>query len=256
MRKGRHAKNKNKVAIALASIIAFFIVILLGLYFFTDIFTANKVNNNLSNNENVTEDQPENNTEPNNELTNNEAVENEDETQDNENLTEENDKLDIQTLSNNIIKALDERDMETISTYVHPEKGLLFSPYIYVTEDAVVFDKSEVSGMLESEEKFNWGDYDGKGTPIELTPAEYFDKFLDMAPFLNQDEILIDNLQDRGNTKNNVKETFTDAQIIEYYNEGSEEYGGIDWNSILLIYEEDEAGQLQLIAIIRDMWTI
>lgn len=181
---------------------------------------------------------------------------NEKEEENEENVDEIDVELTIEELSDTLIKALDNRDMELVATYVHPEKGLLFSPYVYVTDAAVVLNKNEVDQMMDRDQIKQWGIYDGKGSPIELAPSEYFDEFLDMTPFLEPDDILINDLQERGNTLNNVQEVFPDAQIIEYYNGGSEEYAGIDWSSVLLVYETNANESLQLIAIIRDMWTI
>lgn len=175
---------------------------------------------------------------------------------DNNNDTDAEEEADVQEVSDKIITALDERDMDTVAEYVDPEKGLTFSPYVYVTDDAVRFDKEDVPSMLDSDEAFVWGDYDGKGDPIELTPADYFDEFIDMEPYLEPDDVLVDDPQDRGNTKNNIKDVFPNTTVIEYYNDGSDEYGGIDWQSVDLVYDENDTGELQLVAIVRDMWTI
>lgn len=165
-------------------------------------------------------------------------------------------EADMEDLSDEIIEALDERDMEAVATYVHDEAGLIFSPYVYVEEDAVLFAAEDVASMLDSSEPLVWGNYDGEGSPIELTPEEFFEEFLDMTPFLEANDVLVDDLQDRGNTTNNIAEAFPDARVVEYYNDGSEEYAGIDWESVNLVYEENEVGQPQLVALIRDMWTI
>lgn len=168
----------------------------------------------------------------------------------------ENELLTPEEISDQVIQAVISKDMETVAHFVHPEKGLLFSPYIYIKDNAVVIEQEEIANLLDSDEVFNWGVYDGKGTSIELTPAEYFEEFLDMTPYKEPDEILVNDLQDRGNTKNNIGEVFPDAQVIEYYHKGSEAYGGIDWSSVLFIYEKDTDGVNQLVAIIRDVWTI
>lgn len=177
-----------------------------------------------------------------------------DKSEDNNEAVEE--PLTLREISDEIIKALDTRDMDTIANYVDPEDGLLFSPYVYVIDEAVVFEKNEVASLLESNEKYNWGSYDGKGTPIELTPSEYFDEFLNMTAYQDPDSVLKNDPQHRGNTKNNLKERFPEAELIEYYADGSEEYAGMDWSSIYLVYKKDDTEHLQLIAIIRDMWTI
>lgn len=169
---------------------------------------------------------------------------------------EDNKLLTPEEISEQLVEAIEREDMVTIAHFVHPEKGLLFSPYVHVDDSAVVIEQVDIANLLLSDEVFTWGVYDGKGTPIELTPAGYFEKFLDMTPYEETEEILINDLQNRGNTINNMREKFPNATIIEYYHEGSEEYGGNDWSSVLFVFEEDIDGVNQLIAIIRDMWTI
>lgn len=172
-----------------------------------------------------------------------------------ENNNEEAQPLDLRELSDEIIKALDSRDMESLGNHVDPEEGLLFSPYVHVIDEAVIFEKSDVAYLLETNTKYIWGDYDGRGTPIELTPKEYFTEFFDIT-YEDPDSVIENDPQHRGNTKNNIQERFPEAEIIEYYNDGSKEYAGIDWSSVYLVYIKDDSDHLQLIAIIRDMWTI
>lgn len=186
----------------------------------------------------------------------NEDGSNEEKNQLETNNEKEEQPLSLKELSDQIIGALDTRNMDTIANYVDPEAGLLFSPQVYVTDEAVAFEKSDVDALLDSSTKYDWGRYDGKGTPIELTPSEYFDEFLDVTAFQDPDEILENDVQHRGNTKNNLREKYPEAEIIEYYDSGSEEYSGIDWSSIYLVYKTTDTEHLQLIAIVRDMWTI
>lgn len=174
----------------------------------------------------------------------------------NSNEENETEILDIDEQSERIIEALDHRDMESVAEYVHPDDDLLFSPYIYVTDDSVTFQKDEVASLMENEEEYIWGIYDGVGGDISLTPEEYFDEFLPMELFVDPDDIIIDDLQDRGNTKNNLDEVYPNARFVEFYNEGSEEYAGIDWESIIFVFEPDSSNELKLVAIVRDMWTI
>lgn len=185
----------------------------------------------------------------------NEEVSNKDEKQLENADEEEEQPLELREISNKIIKALDSRDMETLANFVDPEEGLLISPYVYVTGEAVVIEKNDIASLLDSNTKYIWGNYDGRGTPIELTPKEYFAEFLDIT-YQDPDVVIENVLQHHGNTKNNIKEIFPEAEIIEYYDDGSEKYSGIDWSSIYLVYKKDDKEHLQLIGIIRDIWTI
>jgi hypothetical protein len=170
---------------------------------------------------------------------------------------EQDGEQDIIAQSDVIIQALGDRDMKKLAETVHPDKGLTFSPYVYVTDEAVVVAKQDVPGLLETAEQKTWGEYDGKGTPIKLTPEQYFDEFMDMSLFVDDpNDILVDEPQERGNTENNIKKVFPDSKVVEYYDDGSEEYEGIDWSSINLVYEKDADGTWRLVALVRDMWTV
>lgn len=199
-------------------------------------------------------DQTEETTPPENE-NDGEGNTDEDESDQNE-LEQDNEPASIEELSGSLLHALDEQNMEDIAPLVHPEKGLTFSPYVYIEEDAIVFDQADVAGILNSDEVFIWGHYDGEGSPIETTSREYFGGFLGMDPFLNADEVLIDDPQERGNTVNNIMDVFPDARIMEYYKDGTDANAGMDWESIIFVYEPDDSGELKLVAIVRDMWTI
>lgn len=162
----------------------------------------------------------------------------------------------VETIANEIIVALHDRDMTTIDTYVSDQKGLLFSPYINVQLDAVHIPKQDILTLLDSTDILDWGTYDGIGTPILLTPSEYFDEFLDMSLFLQPDELNVNQFpEQRGNMISNLMEMFPESVIVEYYHEGTDQYVGMDWASVILVFLQDEAADHYLIAIVRDMWT-
>jgi len=48
-----------------------------------------------------------------------------------------------------------------------------------------VFTKDQLKNLMESEEVYIWGEYDGSGDPIKLTFAQYFDKFVYDHDFAN-----------------------------------------------------------------------
>ncbi|MRH41082.1 hypothetical protein GH741_00150 [Aquibacillus halophilus] len=169
---------------------------------------------------------------------------------------EEEEELTIEEKAETIIQAIHNRNMESLAEQVHPEKGLLFSPYVFIQEDAVVFEKNQVATLLNDNEQYLWGHSDGSGEPIELTPNEYFDQFLDIEALLEPDEILVDQVKQRGNSINNLKEVFPESTVVEYYHSGTEEYDGMDWSSVNLVFEQDQNGSWKLVAIVKDQWTI
>lgn len=165
-------------------------------------------------------------------------------------------QVSVKQKAKEIIQAIASEEIGFVANAVHSKKGLLFSPYVHIEDDAVTFEKNEVTSLLENDQTYLWGNYVGSGKAIELTPNEYFDAFIQAELFLNPDEVLVDTFKKRGNMINNIAEVFPKAKVVELYREGSEEYGGMDWSSINLVFEQNENGIWKLVALITDQWTI
>ncbi|WP_163581747.1 hypothetical protein [Gracilibacillus saliphilus] len=166
---------------------------------------------------------------------------------------EEDVETKLKEQANQIIELLANQNFEELANYVHEEKGLLYSPYVNVSEDDLVFEPSEVAAFKEDTEEYVWGVEDGSGFPIELTPVEYHEEYVYQADYLNPDEITFDNTDSRGNMVNNIKEFFPDSHQVEFYKEGQEE---LDWSSLHVVFEPNEQDEWKLIALVNDEWTI
>jgi hypothetical protein len=173
-------------------------------------------------------------------------------------LTDEYKAVDIMLIdrAKTIVDAIANKDMNTLAMYVHPTNGVLFSPYVNVHKDAVVFTQSQVADLLEDPSQYQWGTFDGSGQPIEFTTKEYYDRFVFDKDFNNAEEINLNPNKQRGNMINNIKDVFPKAQVVEFYIPGSEDTGGLDWKSLNVVFQQDESGSWKLIAIVHDGWTI
>ncbi len=152
-----------------------------------------------------------------------------------------------------IVNALSKGEMENVSTYVHPEKGLLISPHIYIDQDAIVLKKQEVANVLQNKNEYTWGYHDGSGKPMISTPKEYFKRY---ENFINADEITVDNIKQRGNTSPNIKETFPESHVVEFYLDGTSENNHMDWSSLYIVFEMDAHGEWKAVAFVSDHWSI
>ena len=187
-----------------------------------------------------------------------------------------------------IVAAIAEQDWATVAEHVHPDRGVLFSPYAYVepthrrfhaegglTIDALglgqhreyrlphltdpgdlIFDRNRVAVFGDDTTTYTWGRYDGKGTPIDLTVEEYWEEFLYRHDFAAAERGAPSEVLESGNTINNLPDVMGEnALFIEYHVPGSDEYSGMDWGSLRVVFEETEAGRY-LVALVRDQWTI
>jgi len=164
--------------------------------------------------------------------------------------------LSLEEFSTMIIELIRDKNYAAISSYVHPEEGIRFSPYAYVEANNLVFSADQILQMdLSDTTQYLWGSSDGTGDPIYLTFAKYHDSFIYDADFANPEEIGLNTVVGQGNTLVNHAEFYPGSEFVEYHFSGFEEkYAGMDWRSLRLIFRSVE-NHYFLIAIVHDSWT-
>ncbi len=163
----------------------------------------------------------------------------------------------IEVKSKQILLAFKNNNMRYVSQYVHPTKGVRFSPYGNIdSENDVVLSADELKSIMIDNKSYIWGHYDGSGEPIEEDFGAYFKEFVYDEDFLNAEKVAYDEVVGTGNTVNNIEIIYPDAHFIEYHFSGfAPEYEGMDWVSLRLVFEEYKE-QWYLVGIIHDQWTI
>jgi len=165
------------------------------------------------------------------------------------------DAVALEQQANEILEALNNRDMEILASNVHSQKGIQFSPYYSVSDSTVTFQQNEVSVLLSDSETYLWG-YGEANTEIRLTPAGYFEEYLQVERFFEADEVFVDAPNTELDPSNYLKSVFPDAKIVEFYHAGTEQYSGLDYRSLNLVFEQDNAtSDWKLVAIIDNLFT-
>lgn len=164
-------------------------------------------------------------------------------------------QTDVKSLNKKILQLLKMKDYEKFAQYFHPEKGVRFSMYGYVQpKKDKIFTKDDLLKYIGTNIKFTWGEKDGTGDLLQMSLKNYLEKWVFVKDF-TQSEFSINEIKHSGNTINNIKEIYPNSTFTENYLDGTEEYVGMDFNSLRLVYEEFE-GKLFLVGIINNQWTI
>jgi hypothetical protein len=158
--------------------------------------------------------------------------------------------------ANDVLLALKNRDMQKLSSFVHPTRGVRFSPYASVDlKKDLVFSTQKISNLLHDKQSYHWGAFDGSGEPIQLSFEEYYKKFIYDADFINAVTIANNYRAGNGNSIDNIKQAYPNAVFIEYHFPGfDKQYSGIDWKSLRLVFEKKN-DIWYLIGIVHDQWT-
>jgi hypothetical protein len=166
------------------------------------------------------------------------------------------DKTEVMKASRQAILALKSKNFATLSTLVHPVKGVRFSAYSYIDkEHDLVFKKTQIAGLWGSRKIYNWGEFDGSGDPIKMRFAKYYARFIYDRDFARAPDIKYDEQIGGGNTIVNIRAAYPRGKFVEYHFPDSQDGGAMNWNSLRLVFERS-GGKWYLVGISHDEWTI
>ena len=161
----------------------------------------------------------------------------------------------LKSLNDQILSTLKAKDYTRFSSYIHPEKGVQFSMYAYIQPNQDKrFSRQEFIKYASTNIKFTWGEKDGSGDKLVLSIKDYFNNWVFNRDF-TKGEYQLNTFKGSGNSLNNLQETYAGFNFTENFLPGSEQYSGMDWNSLRLVFEELH-GTYYLVAVINDEWTI
>ena len=150
-----------------------------------------------------------------------------------------------------LINVIKKGDYRSVAEVVHPEYGVIFSPYATVNLSVDrCFTKDQVAEFAHDNKTYIWGVYDGSGEPIELTPEKYFARFVFDVDFSACETFGVDEVIRTGNSLENIDDIFPTARYVDCFMPDPADPDGWDWRSLRFVFEEYD-GTLFLTAIIH-----
>lgn len=155
-----------------------------------------------------------------------------------------------------IQRALANNDFARITDDIHPTRGVRFSMYAYVRpETDKTFSREQFAQYLQqSKIRFTWGELDGTGDPLVIPLPQYLNTWVDAKKY-NDSIISINEFRQTGGMINNLRDIYQNSDVVEFYYKGSDEYAGMDWRIMRLVFD-DYQGKRYLVAVINDQWTV
>lgn len=176
------------------------------------------------------------------------------------NTTQNNEPNNLKDLvlekTNLIALSIENKDMEQMSKFVHPIKGLRFSNYGYVDiKNDVVVSKDEMNNFLHKEYEFRYFDELDDMPSFKESGLDYFNKRIYFSDF-SQAKLGYNKrveLENYPTLPGNHFDVYKNAVIIELYfeNHFPEQ---LDWKIIRFVFECYNNDWL-LVGIVNDEWT-
>jgi hypothetical protein len=163
---------------------------------------------------------------------------------------------ELTAASYEILEYIKNEDYAALSAVAHPELGVVFSPYaMFEFASSKGFTPPEIAGFQNDTTAYIWGAYDGTGEPIEMTPPEYFKRFVFDRDFTRAQEIGVNYVVKSGNAKESLVTDFPQVRFIEFHIPEDSKNAESGWSSLRLGYEEYK-GSLMLTMLVHSEWTV
>jgi len=154
------------------------------------------------------------------------------------------------------LTALQAKNYDAFAALFHPTEGVRFSPYGFIDPTHKQVLAKDFLEAITRNWILTWGHIDGSGEAIKIRVKAYIDKFVYNADYLHAPQKSYDMVIGKGNSIDNLKDTYPQLHFTEYHFKGfDEKYRGLDWTSLRFVFKKHN-NVYYLVAVIHDQWTI
>ncbi|SDC89778.1 hypothetical protein [Pedobacter soli] len=162
----------------------------------------------------------------------------------------------IEAVGLKALTALQAKDYEAFAALFHPTEGVRFSPYGFIDPTHKQVLAKDFLEAITRNWILTWGHVDGSGEAIKIRVKAYVDKFIYNADYLHAPQKSYDSIIGKGNSIDNLKDTYPQLHFTEYHFKGfDEKYRGLDWTSLRFVFKKYN-NAYYLVAVIHDQWTV
>lgn len=154
-------------------------------------------------------------------------------------------------------RCIQREDWAALASYVHPERGVTFTPYSTVDpETDLTFTADQIKNLAQDQTVYTWGFEDGRGDPIKLTILQYLARYVYDADYTQAPEIGVDRIITGGNALENLAEAYPGCRFVDFgFPSADPANDGLDWTSLKLVFQPEESRWL-LVGVVHGEWTI
>lgn len=165
--------------------------------------------------------------------------------------------LSLLSAAYSVAQFIKTEDYTSLAAYVHPDRGVTFTPYSTVAfETDLTLTRDQIKNLATDTKVYTWGIVDGRGSLIELTISDYFAQYVFDADYTQAPQIGIDQIMMGGNALENLPEAYPDCRFVDFtFPSADASVDGLDWSSLKLVFAPGDTCW-QLVGVVHGQWTI
>ena len=156
-----------------------------------------------------------------------------------------------------VSRAIQRGEWATLAAYVHPDRGVTFTPYSTVEPGTdLTFTADQIKNLAQDQNVYTWGFIDGRGDPIQMTILQYFERYVYDRDYTQVPEIGLDRIMTGGNALENLTEIYEGCRFVDFSFPSADPVNdGLDWSSLKLVFQL-EGEHWYLVGVVHGEWTI
>lgn len=159
-------------------------------------------------------------------------------------------------LAFNAAEAIKARDYKALADMIHPEYGVVFSPYATINLSTnVCLTADQIRHIPDNSEIYVWGLTSDGSEPIQMNITDYFSRYVFDYDYTVAPLIGVNHIVRSGNYVENIADSFPGAQYVDLCYPGDDSSESEDWSTLRLVFENYN-GRLMLTAIIHSEYNI
>ena|GEM_PF-1749209 len=135
-----------------------------------------------------------------------------------------------------VVLALKNNDVKALASYVHPGRGVRFSPYGFGVEERVWWPR-QVAALGQNAHTYDWGRAATSGKPLRLTWQEYRRRFIYNGNFAATREVRLHSLQEQPFNQPELNSTYAGGLVVEYHLPGHRTLKWRDARSLWMVWQ-------------------
>ena len=156
-----------------------------------------------------------------------------------------------------VCRCLQQQNWSALSGYVHPDRGVTFTPYSTVEPSSDRnFTADQIKNLAQDTNVYTWGFEDGRGNPIQMTISQYMERYVYDRDYVQVPEIGVDRIMTGGNALENLTEAYDGCRFVDFSFPSADPVNdGLDWSSLKLVFQAGEE-RWYLVGVVHGEWTI
>ena len=163
-------------------------------------------------------------------------------------------KLILKDRGLSVLKAIKDKNMELLSNFVHPVKGVRISLFISKDKNDLLFNRNEIKNFFNDNESYFWGYNIFTSEPINENKTTMFFQLI-FQDYTKAVKITYNDPTDKHGYLETYEQDYPGSILLEcFYQEEDSKYPDFTWRAKRITFEKYE-GEWYVVAFNKAFWT-